>query len=136
MVKHTTQDTKACTGVYIHNGTVWECFDLLIRHIPTNPSCISSLLRRAECPYVCVTNTYTQTDTDPLQHDKKMPWQSATLCIDRVQCYQLTWFCYVWHDAQLCRRIATDLLGTRPATESCAARVVQPTPARLAVGRI
>lgn len=30
MVKY----TKACTGVSIHNGTAWECFDLLIKHIP------------------------------------------------------------------------------------------------------
>jgi len=26
--------TKACRGVYIHNGTAWECFDLLIKHTP------------------------------------------------------------------------------------------------------
>jgi len=91
----------------------------LDRTYPTNRCCISCLYLAALNVRMCHSYTHTHRYR-PLRQDKKMHWQSSTLCIDRVQCYQLTWLCYVWHGTPLRCCIATDLLGTRPATESCA----------------
>jgi len=53
------------------------------------------------------------------------------VCIDRAQCSQLTWLCYVRHDALPRCYMTSDPLGARPATDSCAARRVQSSPTRL-----
>lgn len=135
-----TEHTKACAGLYIRNGKAWESYGLSIEQsqklLLRSSLLVAALnVRVSQQVNIFLIVTYTNSYRT-LRHDNKIHWHSAPLCIDRVQCYQLTWLCYVRHGASLRCCIAADLLGARPATESCAARAVQPTPARFSVTRI